>query len=248
MARHIIAGLELLTDDDILVKAEVYYKDFANLLYLPGGNLFFAVLEEEEASQAFSDFRNARGRAQGFELLIKKSSGPSTGWLGYTYSSTEWKTAEHGWYAPKFDRRHTLNLVAEWMLSTKWHFSTAYTFATGNPYTPVVARYAPYVQSYWSDNQPQYSEYEDLLYGNLHSARYPAYHRWDISFSRRRPWGKRGTKETFIQIMNVLNHLNVYQYFYNERWDSRSGISQGIERLAIPMFPFFPTIGVRYEF
>ncbi|MCH7939451.1 MAG: hypothetical protein IID13_06875, partial [Candidatus Marinimicrobia bacterium] len=233
----------------ILIKTEIYYKDFENLLYLPGGNLFFITLEQEQdVAQAFSNFRDARARAQGLELLIKKSSGDLTGWLGYTYSRARWKTADHGWYAPKFDRSHTLNLVAARQLTQRWHFSTAFTYSTGNPYTPVLARYAPRVLTNWSQNRPRFSDQDDLLYGGLNSARYPPYQRWDLSLTRRRPWGKRGTKETYVQVMNVLNHMNVFQYFYQEEWDRTGETSQGIERYAIPMFPIFPTVGVRYEF
>ncbi len=249
VARHLIAGIEFLTADDILIKTEIYYKDFENLLYLPGGNLFFITLEkEQDVAQASSDFRDARSRAQGLELLIKKSSGDLTGWLGYTYSRSRWKTADHGWYAPKFDRSHSLNLVAGHQLTERWRLSTAFTYATGNPYTPVLARYAPSVLTNWYQNRPQFSAGDELLFGELHSARYPAYQRWDLSLSRRRPWGQRGTKETYIQVMNVLNHMNVFQYFYGEEWNQTGEVSQGIERTAIPMFPIFPTVGVRYEF
>lgn len=78
-----------------------------------------------------------------------------------------------------------------------------------------------------------------------------------MSFVHRKDNSRGGHREFYIQIMNVLNRANVFQYFYQEKYagddySSINGIidqeSLGIERTAIPMFPFLPTIGWRYEF
>ena len=91
--------------------------------------------------------------------------------------------------------------------------------------------------------------------GEKHSKRYPDYHRWDISLVRRRPWLEgRGSREFYVQVVNATNHMNILQYFYSEDWeyyedwDAYNGGSAGIRRRAIPMFPFFPTIGWRFAF
>jgi len=247
-ADHLIAGIEHLSERDLLLKAEVYYKTFANLLYLKQGYVFFMGPDAAPGSEeVFSKFHQAKAAAHGLELLAKKSSGKVRGWIGYTYAQTRWHTEEHGWHPPKYDRTHTINLVADWQMTDKWHFSTAYSFATGNPYTPILARYRPY--DVWDYGEKSYETlYPRFLVGEKNSERYPAYHRWDVSFVKRRALGKRGYKETYLQILNVLNHMNVFQYFYSEKYDWETDQELGIQRTSIPMFPFFPTIGVRYEF
>lgn len=106
---------------------------------------------------------------------------------------------------------------------------------------------------------PINADWTTMLVGEKNSVRYPVYRRLDIGLVRRKPWRKGGYKEFYIQVMNVTNHLNVFQYFYRNKTedvevrDPDGGIYRelkdlGIERLAIPMFPFFPTFGVRYEF
>ncbi len=262
-SEHFIAGLEHLTYNNTLFKAETYYKTFENLLYLKEGYLFFQDPEDSgQLSEAFSEFYSAKGRAWGLELLVKKNAGRVRGWLGYTLANTRWWTEPLGWYAPNYDRAHTLNLVADWQISKQWHFSTAFSLATGNPYTPVIARYQPFRWSPMRGIQgmdPINADWTTMLVGEKNSVRYPVYRRLDIGLVRRKPWRKGGYKEFYIQVMNVTNHLNVFQYFYRNKTeyvevrDPDGGIYRelkdlGIERLAIPMFPFFPTFGVRYEF
>ncbi|UCH09541.1 MAG: TonB-dependent receptor [Fidelibacterota bacterium] len=250
LSDHFITGVEYLTSDDLLLKVEAYVKSFTNLVYLEQGYYFFMEPDAEPGMEvALSEFHPARAAAYGLEFLAKKSSGKIRGWIGYTYAQTRWRTAEHGWYAPKYDRTHTLNLVADWQLSEKWHFSTACSYATGNPYTPILARYIPfeeYYGRYWEEHFGTSGEW--FLLGGKNSARYPSYQRWDVSFVKRRPMGKTGSKEVYFQILNVLNHMNVFQYFYTEKYDPKANEDLGIQRSAIPMFPIFPTIGVRYEF
>ncbi|UCH62694.1 MAG: carboxypeptidase-like regulatory domain-containing protein [Fidelibacterota bacterium] len=245
---HLITGIEHLSERDLLLKAEVYYKTFANLVYLKQGYVFFMGPDATPGSEeVFSKFYDAKAAAHGLEFLAKKTSGKVRGWIGYTYAQTRWHTEEYGWHHPKYDRTHTLNLVADWQLTDKWHFSTAYSFATGNPYTPVLGRYRAYEEKYYQVEDYEAS-YTRFLVGKKNSARYPAYHRWDVSFVKRRPWWNGGFKETYIQILNVFNHMNVFQYFYSEKYDWETDQDLGIQRTAIPMFPFFPSFGVRYEF
>ncbi len=243
LADHTIAGIEYLTHGDMLVKMEVYTKSFANLLYLEQGYVFFMEPgDEARREEVFSEFHPAKAAACGLEFLVKKNSGKVRGWIGYTYARTKWHTAEHGWYFPNYDRTHTINLVADWQLNEKWHFSTAYSYATGNPYTPILGRYEPYRENYFSGDREYYTGYRRFLLGDKNSTRYPVYHRWDVSFTKRRSLRNGGFLETYIQVLNVLNHMNVFQYFYD------TGQAEGVERWAIPMFPILPTIGVRCEF
>ena len=111
-ADHTILGLEYLSGDNWLFRAETYYKHFENLITLKQGELF---TEDEDQLQftPFNEFYDTRAYAYGLELLVKKTAGRIRGWVGYTYAETNRHIKKHGWYHPKYDRTHTLNIVGD---------------------------------------------------------------------------------------------------------------------------------------
>ncbi|OIO62950.1 MAG: hypothetical protein AUJ47_06930 [Candidatus Marinimicrobia bacterium CG1_02_48_14] len=242
---HSILGAEYLTENDFLIRTEVYYKTFDHLLTLKPPSSF-DLGEDVSNMNPFNDFYDTQGRAYGWEWLLKKTSGPLRGWLGYTYSVTQRKSEVHDWYFPKYDRTHTVNLVGDWQWLEQWHISTAITYSSGNPYTPVLARYEDYSYQEWGSDA-SWNAYPQFLYGDKNSERYPGYFRWDLSFTKHieTKWGSR---EWYIQIVNVTNHLNTLTYIYDQDYDWQTGEYKGVKRFGVPMFPFMPTVGVKYEF
>ena len=247
---HYILGLEFLTDTDLLFRTEAYYKSFDNLLTLKPGDLLKIDEDGGLRIDEFNEFWDTDAYAQGLEVLVKKLSGRVRGWLGYTYAITERKFENQDWYFPKFDRTHTVNAVADWALTSNLHFSTAVTYSTGNPYTPVIGRSESWIEESWGLRDDYWAN-NSFLYGERHSERYPGYFRTDISLKKRKPW-RYGTREWYFQILNVSNHLNIFSYLYQNRGDYnfRTGEyeNKGVQRAGIPMFPFFPSFGVKYEF
>jgi hypothetical protein len=76
--------------------------------------------------------------------------------------------------------------------------------------------------------------------GGKNSARYPIYHRMDISIRKR--WRIFGLENyPYLQIVNVYNRKNVFLYF----WDHDANPSRAV---TVPMFPFLPTIGMEINF
>ena len=132
--------MEYLSGDNWLFRAETYYKHFENLITLKQGELF---QEDEDQLQftPFNEFYDTRAYAYGLELLVKKTAGKIRGWIGYTYAETSRHIKKHGWYQPKYDRTHTLNIVGDLELTKDVHFSTSLQVASGQPFTPPVGRY-----------------------------------------------------------------------------------------------------------
>ena len=247
---HYILGLEYLTNSDYLFRAETYYKSFDNLLTLKPTDL---IGEDEDGNfliDPFNEFWDTEAFASGTEFLVKKLSGKVRGWAGYTYAETKRKYDVQDWYYPKYDRTHTLNVVADWALNESMHFSTALTYSSGNPYTAVIGR-----SEIWYDHNSSARDYwgnqRSYLYGERHAERYPDYFRLDVSIKKRKAW-RHGTREWYFQILNVTNHLNIFSYVYQTRGEhdprTYEYINKGVQRAGIPMFPFFPTFGVKYEF
>ena len=242
---HTILGIEYLTRQNILFRLEGYYKDFENLITLKQGNMY-EIDEDEIRFDPFNEFYDTDCYAYGLEFLLKKTTGKIQGWLGYTYAVTKRKTELYNWYFPKYDRTHTINAVANWKWTEKLHLSSSVSFATGNPYTPVLARYEKWSESYW-DTESSWRKYSNYIVGKKNSARYPSYFRWDVSIVHRKV-KKFGCREWYLQILNLTNHLNTLMYIYDKKYDYKTSSYKGVQRFGVPMFPFLPTFGVRYEF
>ncbi|NQT63681.1 MAG: TonB-dependent receptor [Candidatus Marinimicrobia bacterium] len=247
---HYIFGIEYLSDSDILVRTEAYYKSFDNLLTLKPTDLIAVNEEDQLIIDPFNEFWDTDAYAQGLEILVKKLSGKVRGWAGYTYAQTKRKYEGQDWYFPKYDRTHTLNVVADWALNDALHFSTAITYSSGNPYTAVIGRTETWEDRAWDLDNSWFNR-ETFLYGEKHGVRYPGYFRWDVSFKKRKPFLS-GHREWYFQILNVTNHLNVFSYFYRNdggyNYRTYEKENKGVQRLGIPMFPFLPTFGVKFEF
>jgi len=212
---------------------------------LKQGNMY-EIDEDEIRFDPFNEFYDTDSYAYGLEFLLKKTTGKIQGWLGYTYAVTKRKTDLYNWYFPKYDRTHTVNAVANWKWTEKLHLSSSVSFATGNPYTPVLARYEKWSESYW-DTETSWRKHSNYIVGKKNSARYPSYFRWDVSIVHRKE-KKFGCREWYLQILNLTNHLNTLMYLYDEKYDYKTGSYKGVQRFGVPMFPFLPTFGVRYEF
>ncbi|MBL7066399.1 MAG: TonB-dependent receptor [Candidatus Marinimicrobia bacterium] len=244
-AHHTILGIEYLSTQDILFRVETYYKDFGNLITLKQGDMF-AEEEGEIRFDPFNEFWDTDAYAYGLEFLAKKTTGKVQGWIGYTYAVTKRKTEVQPWYFPKYDRAHTLNIVGDWQWTKRIHLSSAVSYSTGNPYTPILGRYEKWEEDNWS-NMSSWWLNKRYLVGKKNSARYPSYFRWDASLIHRKPI-RIGYREWYLQIINITNHMNTLMYFYEEKYDYKTDRSKGVRRFGVPMFPFIPTLGIRFEF
>ncbi len=226
-ATHVIAGIEWWLSSDLIMTVEGYHKSFRHLLELN---------ENGEFANEDDDFFELDGRAYGAEILVKKSAGKLQGWLGYSYSLTQ-RTRDGQHYPPKHDRRHAFYGVTNWAFAPGWVLGAVYTFGSGLPYTPVLGKYMHYE---WDQDQNVLrSELYDR-WGDKNSARYPAYHRMDISIRRQgRLFGLQIMP--YLQIINLFNRENVFFYY----WDHESNPSR---LTTVTMFPFLPTLGVDFAF
>ena len=101
-------GILSLKDGGWEISAEGYYKEIENVYDYVDGKFFFSEIEMERI------IRGGRGRSYGMELLLKKSYGKLTGWLGYTLSWSQNKIngINNGkWYNASNDRRHDVSIV-----------------------------------------------------------------------------------------------------------------------------------------
>ena len=242
-SQHSILGLEYLSPSNIFYRVEVYKKDFDNLLTLKQADAF-TENENEFQSEPFNEFWDTDAEATGIEFLIKKSSGRLNGWLGYTFAKSKYYNPQSGWHTPSFDRTHTINMVTSVEINADLEFSTAVSTSTGNPYTPIMGRVYDFSHSlntstYWYPN-------DSFLVGEKNSTRYGDYFRFDIGLTRKHGNLFGLQYDTYWQIMNVTNHVNILGYTYQTKTDP-TGNQMGVQRRKVGMFPLLITFGVKFE-
>ena len=244
VAQHIISGLEYMSPKNIFYRLEVYHKDFDNLLTLKQENT--NTVEGADSNSTTNEFWNTKGNSYGIELLIKKSSGKLNGWVGYTYARTKYYTDPSGWHYPNFDRTHTLNIVGNIELSQDLEFSAGLTQSSGNPYTKILGRLYEWVQDLYS-NMVWYP-YDSYIVGEKNTERYDDYFRVDIGLTRKGGNIFGQEYDTYWQIMNLTQNLNILQYTYDTNTDPLTGDQLGVRRRPVPMFPLIFTFGIKFEF
>ncbi|WP_297089879.1 TonB-dependent receptor [uncultured Draconibacterium sp.] len=175
---------------------EVYYKDMQNVLdYIEGAELFLNDAIETE-------LLHGTGESKGLEMLVKKSKGKLTGWLGYTWSETtrEIEGINNGNpYPSSYDRTHDISLVSSYQLNDRWNFAANFVYATGNPTSYPVAKY----------NIQGNQVYE---YSARNSNRIPDYNRLDLSFTYdfKKNVNRRFKQSINVSVYNVYGRRNAY--------------------------------------
>ncbi len=116
-----------------------------------------------------------QGKAYGLEVFLRKRTGKTQGWIGYTWS--------HVWrifpeinqgkpFHPRHDRTHDINVFITTALNSHWDGSLQFVYATGQPVTVPLSVYLL--------NGTVVQEFSER---NVY--RLPPYHRIDLSFTRK---------------------------------------------------------------
>jgi hypothetical protein len=212
---------------------EVYYKDMQNQIdYADRANLFLNPYFEKDL--LFGD-----GRAYGIEFFLKKNVGKLTGWASYTLARTERKIEglnNNDWYANRYDRTHTLNLVGQYSLSDKWSFGANFAYITGVPYTVPA-------QKYVFDG----IAYPQTIPGTRGNIRVPDYHRLDISATKKNKkalFGK-GTSEWVFSVYNLYNRKNPFSIYTRPNEDN--SVKTEAVQLSI-IGSFVPAVTYNFSF
>ena len=245
-ADHAIVGIEYLAPESWILRAETYYKHFENLITLKQGELFTEGGNEGQVQfTPFNEFYETRAYAYGLEFLIKKTAGRLRGWIGYTFAEVKKYIDKHGWYHPMYDRTHTLNIVGDLAILENLHFSSALQASSGQPHTPALGRYQQWNAQH-DAYEPSWYFNSGFLVGDKNSERLPSYFRMDVGLKENKSFFG-FPYERYVQLVNVTNHINALTYQYRNRTNRLTGETMGVQRAAVPMFPFFLTFGIRVE-
>ncbi|MBN1999614.1 TonB-dependent receptor [candidate division KSB1 bacterium] len=227
---HNIIGVSWESKNRSMVKAEVYSKNFDQLL-----------MTENEIT--FSPVNTGLGTAQGFEFTyqFRRMEEQRFGfWVNYAYSETKYKRSRTDkWVYFDYDQRHQFATGLEWRLSKRWNVSGVWRFGSGFPYTPIKA-----MKKNMDASDGPVDGWE-FVKEEKNSARYPNYSRIDLRLAysfNTQAWGL----SAYVDFINLLNHPNVYQY----EWDfylTDGGTKAIGSRTTVYMVPFIPSFGLSFH-
>lgn len=188
-ALHIILGYEFHRDLNI-IRLEAYRKQYDHL-----------ILEDEN----FHFTSQGYGYAYGADIFIKRSSGPFSGWIAYSYLIARRKAGQFTKLtSPDFDITHNLNWVLKYQISGRLSVGSLFKYATGKPYTPA--------------------------YRQFNSKRVSDFHKLDLSLSYLSQFWEGNLTIFYLSVSNVYGRQNIYDYHYNENYTQREAQVSSFDR------------------
>ncbi|MCB0739246.1 MAG: TonB-dependent receptor plug domain-containing protein, partial [Bacteroidetes bacterium] len=206
---------------------EVYYKDMQNLIeYRTGASLLLNNSVE-------SELIFGKGMAYGTELMVEKTKGKLTGWMSYTLSRTlrSFDDIDNGNLFPaRQDRIHDVSLVAMYAPNSKWQFSAAFVYYTGDAVTFPVGKY-----EVDGITVPYYTE--------RNGYRMPEYHRLDLGATWYRKRTEKVETSWNFSVYNAYGRENAYTITFQENDDTGE-----TEAVKLALFKYIPSITYNFKF
>ena len=257
-ADHLILGFQQEVLRDYSLEVETFLKDYHNIYQF--NQTFLTDLEpgrRNDRDEPVYDntkglFNKGDGRSYGLEVLFRKEAGPLTGWIGYSYSDTEYEfpqVNEGEAFSPRHDRRSTVNLVSNidvknflraWRGQKQkqdggsWTMGVNFVYSSGQPITMPGSGY------FFGEAPGALSRDINYFPAEINNYRLPYYARLDLSVSYKKRF-KNWSMQPYLQVYNIGNRQNVWFVDYN----FTDGVSD-IE--TINMFPILPTLGINFTF
>ena len=223
-ADHYVVALEGNPLRNLSASFEGYYKSYNSLV----------LYNRDKIDARDPDYVNGTGDAYGVESLFRYGTPALDLYTSYSLGWTTVTTSGFT-YHPRYDRRHTLNLLMTYRPFEGVELGMRWQFGSGLPYTQTVGYYdrlsiADIFRGPWvSETANPY-----IRLGDKNAARLPTYHRLDATATYRFKVSSFGGS-VGVNIINVYDHKNVF-YF-----DRKTG-------QQINMLPFFPTATLSLEY
>jgi len=223
-----VASVDYDLSSDITFNIEAYMKNYHNLYLLFGPDLHF-------------DKTTAVSKGIEFSSRISKSNYNVL--FNYALSRSEYRD-----FISRYNKTHIVNIAGTVKLSKKSSLGFTWNFSSGFPYTPALGKYSlthAGLKYLFHNVNPSSDVRRYLYYGERNSARYPAYHRLDLSY--RRFFETKNYKMTFaLQVFNVYNRKN-YLAHQSSLSRGKRGSGYVFYKNFAGYFPIIPTFGLTFE-
>lgn len=221
---------QYLKGDTYETSVETYYKTIESLTdYKNGAELLLNHHLETEVIEA-------RGKAYGLELMIKKINGKLNGWASYTWSRSliqaegdfaDEVVNEGAWYPANYDKPHAANFIGNYKFNRRFNFSLNVIYSTGRPITLPVAKYEV-------DGTPR------IHYSDRNQYRIPDYFRTDVSINieGNHKVRKLAHSSWTFAVYNLLGRANPYSVYFVSENGEINGYKLSIFARPIPTITY----------
>ncbi len=237
-SKHAIIGIEYDLGKRLDLNIEGYVKDFSQLTNINRNKLYDDIIDNQgKPDYLVKDFIIESGIAKGIDILLKYQDKRNYIWFVYSLGKIT-RQDEFAIYAPHFDRRHNVNLVASRKIGKNktWELDFRWNLGSGFPFTQTQGFFE---ELNFSDgiNTDYVSENGDLgiIYAELNTGRLPIYHRLDVSAKKDWNFNNKTKLQINFGITNTYNRNNI---FYINR----------INQERVNQLPILPSLGFNYSF
>lgn len=211
---------------------EVYYKPMYNLVEYKEGAVELGSSKVDEVAV------QGNGEAYGFEWMNSNKLGKLNVTTAYTLS---WSTRtfndlnEGQQFYARFDRRHDFNIILQYEIKKRMHFSALWSYATGSRFTPMVGQFLMPNGNFTNI---------DLLpiYTSRNAVKLSDSHKLDVNLVIKNKPGKKYQSEWHIGAYNVYNQTQPYRIKTQKNSDGSYSYKQ------MGLFGFIPSIGYQFKF
>ena len=232
---HIVAvgAARSLTGRRLELSAEGYYRTMSGQVEYKNAARYLSPGEDWQDKVELG-----QGRSYGGELLVRKSVGRTTGWVGYTLSWTrrQFDNLNGGASFPyRYDRRHDISIVATHRLGSSIELSGLWTFASGSAVTLPTRVYRGWPLSIYPCTGCVIESYD-----KRNDYRMRNYHRLDLGVNFIK---YRGRNERTISVgaYNVYSRRNPF-FLYLDQVGGREVLKQ------VSLLPVIPYVTYRRTF
>ncbi|MGL4631836.1 MAG: TonB-dependent receptor [Leadbetterella sp.] len=243
------------------ITIEGYIKSMNQIISYKEGASFLPLEEIFDDSEKSIPWENnvtqGNGWSNGLEFFLQKKVGKFTGWVGYTWSKTQWQFKDlnsGARFYPKYDRRHDLSLVGIYKFNSRITFSATYVYGTGNAITMPIGTFNTnghsgdvYVKSSTEEKLNAFPFYRRTVneYGPKNSWRAEAFKRLDvgIQFTKQK---KRFERTWELSIYNALNNRNPFFYNIEQKGGFYDEGKVVLNKYSI--FPLIPSLSYNFKF
>ncbi len=213
------------------IGTEGYFKTMENLIeYKEGASFFGSNKNWEDVVEI------GKGWSYGAELLLEKTTGKTTGWIGYTLSWTNRKfdnLNDGKVYPYRYDRRHDISVVVTHKFNDKIDVGLVWVYGTGNAVSLALQKY-----NGLNDGNSQIIEH----IGEKNDYRMPAYHRLDlgVNIHKEKKWGEATWS---FGVYNAYSRRNPFYLSFGYLKNSDEYVLK-----QTSLFPIIPSVSYNFKF
>lgn len=215
LAWHYVGGFDYDLSKHSEIGAEGFYKDFTQITNINREKLFDDDGDYSKYPERLKkDFIVEKGNAYGGDIHYKYDKKRLYLWAVYSLTYVS-RFDGINTYSPHWDRRHNINLVADYALDkkAKWSANARWNFGSGFPFTQTQGFYEKYdFQSGPSFDYTTANGQLGILYSDFNKGRLPNYHRLDMSVKYNFKTIKNFKSWIVLSVTNVYNRANIFYF------------------------------------